>query len=65
MAASAKAFGFGKVLAVKAEVSGPAMLRGLADHDPSEVVIDEVAGQLLAFCATSYGLWHAGVTSLP
>lgn len=41
------------------------MLRGLGDHDPSEVVIDEVAGQLLAFCATSYGLWHAGVTSLP
>lgn len=42
-----------------------AVLDGRPGEDPSEVVIDEVAGQLLAFSATSFGLWHAGVTSLP
>lgn len=30
-------------------------------HDPSEVVIDEVAGQLIALAPLSFGLWHAGV----
>lgn len=42
--------------------------RVLADRpgeDPSEIVIDEVAGQWIAFSATSAGLWHAGVTALP
>jgi phosphatidylglycerophosphatase A len=29
-------------------------------HDPSEVVIDEVAGQLIALWPLSLGLWHAG-----
>lgn len=42
-----------------------AVLRDRPGEDPSEIVIDEVAGQWLAFCATSAGLWHAGVTSLP
>ncbi|PKQ11905.1 MAG: phosphatidylglycerophosphatase A [Alphaproteobacteria bacterium HGW-Alphaproteobacteria-1] len=32
-----------------------------ADHDPSEIVIDEVAGQWLAFLPVSIGAAHAGV----
>lgn len=31
-----------------------------AGHDPSEVVIDEVAGQWLALLPVSIGAWHAG-----
>ncbi|MFV0361266.1 phosphatidylglycerophosphatase A [Tropicimonas sp.] len=31
------------------------------DPDPSEIVIDEVAGQWLALWPLSAGLWHAGV----
>lgn len=31
------------------------------DHDPSEIVIDEVAGQWLAFLPVSIGAAHAGV----
>lgn len=31
------------------------------NHDPSEVVIDEVAGQWIALLPVSAGLWHAGV----
>ena len=34
--------------------------RGRSDHDPSEVVIDEVAGQWIALFPLSAGLWHAG-----
>ncbi len=34
--------------------------RGRADHDPSEIVIDEVAGQWVALWPLSLGLWHAG-----
>lgn len=30
-------------------------------HDPSEVVIDEVAGQWIALWPLSAGLWHAGI----
>jgi phosphatidylglycerophosphatase A len=33
---------------------------GHAQHDPSEVVIDEVAGQWIALWPLSAGLWHAG-----
>ena len=33
------------------------MTRGKADHDPSEIVIDEVAGQWLAIWAISYPAW--------
>lgn len=34
---------------------------GMADKDRSEIVIDEVAGQLIAFCAASAGFWFAGL----
>ncbi|MFN3210174.1 MAG: phosphatidylglycerophosphatase A [Roseovarius sp.] len=34
--------------------------RGKANHDPSEIVIDEVAGQWLAFLPVSIGAAHAG-----
>ncbi|NSX55231.1 phosphatidylglycerophosphatase A family protein [Parasulfitobacter algicola] len=30
------------------------------DHDPSQIVIDEVAGQWIALWPLSAGLWHAG-----
>jgi phosphatidylglycerophosphatase A len=33
---------------------------GQDDHDPSEIVIDEVAGQWIALWALSGGLWFAG-----
>ncbi|MGB0900588.1 phosphatidylglycerophosphatase A family protein [Halocynthiibacter sp.] len=35
--------------------------RGQDDHDPSEIVIDEVAGQWLALLPVSIGASHAGV----
>ena len=37
-----------------------------ADKDPSEIVIDEVAGQWLALLPVAFGAWHAGaaVTAL-
>ncbi|GAW34929.1 phosphatidylglycerophosphatase A [Roseovarius sp. A-2] len=35
--------------------------KGKDDHDPSEIVIDEVAGQWLAFLPVSIGAAHAGV----
>ncbi|SHJ24166.1 phosphatidylglycerophosphatase A [Shimia gijangensis] len=38
--------------------------RGADDHDPSEIVIDEVAGQWIALLLVSYGAWHAGVDPL-
>lgn len=34
---------------------------GDAHKDRSEIVIDEVAGQMIAFCATSAGFWFAGL----
>ncbi len=37
-----------------------AMTRGAADHDPSEAVIDEVAGMWIALMPLSAGLWLAG-----
>lgn len=37
------------------------MTRGQADHDPSEIVIDEVAGQWLALWAISYPAWSHGI----
>lgn len=36
---------------------------GMVDKDRSEIVIDEVAGQLIALCATSAGFWFAGLPS--
>lgn len=38
-------------------------LRGRPGDDPSEIVIDEVAGQWLALLFPSYGFWHAGLPS--
>ena len=34
---------------------------GRADKDESAIVIDEVAGQMIALCATSGGFWFAGM----
>ena len=34
---------------------------GSDDHDPSEIVIDEVVGMWIALWPLSGGLWHAGV----
>ncbi len=34
---------------------------GLTDHDPSEIVIDEVAGMFIALLPVSFGAWYAGV----
>lgn len=34
--------------------------KGKSDHDPSEIVIDEVAGQWLAFLPVSIGAAHTG-----
>lgn len=42
----------------------PRAIAGKADQDPSEIVIDEVAGQLLALCFTVLPLWRHGVDSL-
>ena len=35
--------------------------RGKADHDPSEIVIDEVCGQWIALLPVVFGAAHAGV----
>ncbi|WP_127900162.1 phosphatidylglycerophosphatase A [Solirhodobacter olei] len=35
--------------------------RAPGDTDPSEIVIDEVAGQWIAMCAPSAGFWFAGL----
>jgi len=35
--------------------------RGADDHDPGEIVIDEVVGQWIALWPLSAGLWHAGI----
>jgi len=37
------------------------MTRGQADEDPSEIVIDEVAGQWVALFAISYPSWAHGI----
>lgn len=42
----------------------PRALAGRADKDPSEIVIDEVAGQWLALCFTAIPLWRHGVSIL-
>ncbi|MCB1367496.1 MAG: phosphatidylglycerophosphatase A [Rhodobacteraceae bacterium] len=34
---------------------------GKADHDPGEIVIDEVAGQWIALWPLSFGLWWIGI----
>ncbi|MFV0382449.1 phosphatidylglycerophosphatase A, partial [Paracoccus sp. (in: a-proteobacteria)] len=42
----------------------PRAVAGLADKDPSEIVIDEVAGQWLAMSFTVIPLWWHGVSIL-
>jgi phosphatidylglycerophosphatase A len=42
----------------------PRALAGREDSDPSEIVIDEVAGQLLALSFTILPLWRHGVDGL-
>lgn len=42
----------------------PRYLRDTGGDDPSEVVIDEVAGQLLALCFTVIPLWRRDVPDL-
>ncbi len=37
------------------------MTEGQDNHDPSEIVIDEVAGQFTAFWAISYPAWAYGI----
>ncbi len=37
------------------------MTAGQTDHDPSEIVIDEVAGQFIALWAISYPAWAHGI----
>jgi phosphatidylglycerophosphatase A len=34
-------------------------------EDPSEVVIDEVAGQCLALCFPSFAFWNMGIETFP
>ncbi len=40
------------------------MIEGQEDHDPSEVVLDEVAGQWIAILPVLIGASHAGVDAL-
>lgn len=55
----------GAVLAVVAGfLAVPPYLRATGGEDPSEVVIDEVAGQLLALSFTVIPLWWHGVADL-
>ena len=42
----------------------PRAIAGQEDKDPSEIVIDEVAGQWLALCFTLLPLWWHGVSAL-
>ncbi len=42
----------------------PQAIAGQADKDPSEIVIDEVAGQWLALCFTIVPLWNHAVSIL-
>ena len=42
----------------------PRAIAGRANKDPSEIVIDEVAGQWLAMCFTVLPLWRHGVSML-
>lgn len=42
----------------------PRAVAGRPDKDPSEIVIDEVAGQWLAMCFTILPLWSHGISIL-
>ncbi|WP_299140967.1 phosphatidylglycerophosphatase A [uncultured Tateyamaria sp.] len=40
------------------------MTAGQEDHDPSEIVVDEVAGQWIALAPLSYAAWDRGIDIL-
>lgn len=40
------------------------MTRGSEDHDPSEIVVDELAGQWIALLPLSYSAWSMGLDIL-
>ena len=40
------------------------MTRGGTDHDPSEIVIDEVIGQWIALLPLSFAAWNMGLNML-
>ncbi|MDW3184125.1 phosphatidylglycerophosphatase A [Roseobacter sp.] len=40
------------------------MTKGSADHDPSEIVVDEVVGQWIALLPLSYAAWSMGMNIL-
>ena len=40
------------------------MTAGSDDHDPSEIVVDEVAGQWIALAPLSYAAWDRGIEVL-
>ncbi len=40
------------------------LTKGAEDHDPSEIVIDEVVGQWIALLPLSFGAWHVGADIL-
>ena len=40
------------------------MTAGSDDHDPSEIVVDEVVGQWIALFVVSYGTWSMGLPAL-
>ncbi|WP_227268032.1 phosphatidylglycerophosphatase A family protein [Roseobacter weihaiensis] len=40
------------------------MTKGAADHDPSEIVVDEVVGQWIALLPLSYAAWSMGISVL-
>jgi phosphatidylglycerophosphatase A len=40
------------------------MTRGTADHDPSEIVVDEVVGQWIGLMPLSYAAWSMGLNIL-
>lgn len=48
------------VAAVGGWLATAAYLKTVPSKDPQEVVIDEVAGQLIALIPLSFGLWHIG-----
>ncbi|MBT9383846.1 phosphatidylglycerophosphatase A [Pseudooceanicola sp. CBS1P-1] len=54
LAIAAVALFFAGLWATRAETAGK------ANHDPSEVVVDEVVGQWIAFFPVVFGAWHVG-----
>lgn len=49
---------------IKGYIATKVMTEGKDNHDPSEIVIDEVVGQWIALLPVMIGASHAGVSSL-